>query len=409
MVGPSTLYQDMPPQYQQYLDGIANSMMEHGRLMGQVQAMGPAALQGTPPVLQQDLQALRTSLQEGILPQIQALHRDVEALRDANQHLLRATILYGQWPTEAMAARRGIRLAAVAEEKKDDTSAAAAAVHQFLLGQMAHVDRLERLPSPFYWEGLATMESRLAELQGLHETIRMRSLQEDWTDQPITYVMQQHADLLFGISQNVQHVQWQVEELRQQYRLWETKVPNVLEQAAREDNQEKRRVNEEFLRMSLYKAAEAGTVTPATTSTPLFGGTPAAAPSTGFGSPAPAGGIPAFGAPPAAPAFGGTPAPGAFGAAPTPAAPAFGAVPTPAAPVFGAVPTPAAPAFGGTPAAAVPAFGGTPAAGASAFGATPAPGAALFGAAPAAATWGTTPSTSTPRKKSGSNSRRNKR
>ena len=409
-------YSQLPPQVKQAIDNIHEQMMKHKRSMAQVQTMAPvllrkptqpadAAAGATSPLVEQ-MQAMRGKLQE-IESNLQACGREAMRVKSKYEQTTTQSVVYGIWPIEALASRKGVKLTTL-EAKPNPT--VTDQIRKSLELQAAHVDRLEKIPSPYMWQALEEMEVKLHELTNTTQMVSTQLTQmRNVRDMGVASVVQSQTDLLLQVAQQIKLLQHRMQDLRTKYRTWERET-NVLDQQKMRDLQAQQK-RDEKVKIGYLKAAVA-TQPPAPSAPAGYG---AAAPQPGgmFGAkPAAAGGL-----------FGGTPAPGGFGAAPKPAggglfgsaqAPAggglFGAAPAPVAPGgFGAAPPPpalgAAPAFGAALGAA-PAFGAAPGA-APAFGAAPAP---AFGAAPApafgAAPAPTSSSASKPKNKSRSSRRK---
>ena len=238
---------------------------------------------------------------------------------------------------------------------------------------MARVDHVEKMPSPYMWETLQDMEDRLKVLRTHVESLNQQLGQQrvgDGGNIDVTEIVKLQDQAIVKAGYDLASMHEKVDSLRRTYRTYE-KGDNVLEMADRAERARQEQLDNDLKLKMIQTIPQPGQP-----------GTPAPA----FGAPSPAA-TPASGS-----IFGGFGATtSAFGSTPAAPKPAFGAAPAPGTSLFG---TPAAPApstggslFGGTPAAPAPAtgaslFGGTPAgAPATAFGATtPAP--AAFGAAP---------------------------
>ena len=434
----STPYSALPQDLRQAIDTIHEAMMKHKKTMINLQSMAPALLldsqnpaqhgsilgsnSGTTSRQQQTPIAvtIRDLHQKiAVLEQATGLQTRADSCKDDYEKLIKQAVMFGRWQIEALAVRRGVHLKPLPTDQQQQQqqqqstdggnpnggqTSAKAQLQAVLDRQVAHVDRLERMPSPYLWQVLEDMEKRLADLKHHAWTVQQQLESSHRSNEPAdvsSIVLTQHR-ALHKIEALLSKVHTQVEGLRQQYRFYE-KGENVIEKANYEEKERERRLNDQ-IRMQYVKAAASA---PHTNS------------STGGQAPAPG----AFGAP----------TPGAFGAAPAPAFGAFGSTPTPA-PAFGgfglsSTPAPA-PAFGAFGASSTPApapagtstfsfgasanpapapsgtstfggFGGAstpaPAAG-GAFGATPAP--TTFGVPAAAPTTGFASLSSTPKKSS---------
>jgi hypothetical protein len=284
--------------------------------------------------------------------------------------------MFAKWPTEAVAARRGVPLKQSAADQKKDP-ALQQKLRELLDREMTHVDRVERMPSPYLWQTLDEMEHRLQSIQVQMNSFQ-QSLQETKKlvneDIDITSILKLQEQSIWKVASALAPLHNQVDRIRQSYRLAE-KENNVLELADQTERERQQQLDHQ-MRLQMVKTLPARTAVAA----PVPGGGI-------FGAaPVPGGGI--FGAPaPGSSLFGTTPAPapgGLFSSTPAPAPGGFGfgtPAPAPSGGLFGPAPAPAAPVsagglFGNTPA---PAPGGL-------FGSTPAPApGGLFNSKPAPA------------------------
>lgn len=389
-----TPYSALPQDLRQAIDTIHEAMMKHKRTMINLQSMAPALLLGSqnfsqngsllntnasantgqyqPAPLSVTIRDLHQNI--ALLEQETGLQTRADSCKDDYEKLIKQAVMFGRWQIEALAVRRGVHLKQLATEQQQSAtdggnpnggqSSAKAQLQAVLDRQVAHVDRLERMPSPYLWQVLEDMEKRLDNLKHHAWTVQQQIDSSNRSNEPAdvsSIVLTQHR-ALYRIGTLLSSLHARVEALRQQYRFYE-QGENVIEKANFEEKERERRLNDQ-IRMQYVKAAASAPQTKA----PVGGQAPAPG---GFGAPAP-------GAIGAAPAFGG------FGAAPTPS-PAFGA--------FGTSSTPApAPTFGGFGASSTSTAAP---AGISAFsfgGSNPAPGPGnTFGAAPAASFGGPAP------------------
>jgi hypothetical protein len=399
-------YSELPPDQKQAIDRLQQAMMQHKRTVLQVSTMAPKLLdkntQQADAAAGQDVR-LGTTVRH-LSMQVQQLQKMLESLREGTDYTKalyeRSTTqayMFARWPTEAVAKRRGANLT---KPKAESADADMQAKLQALLDQeMVHVDRVERMPSPYLWQVLEEVEQRLVGLKQQMEYFKKaldQSKQIKTDDVNVIDIVKQHEMVIAKIANGIVIVHGRVDELRHAYDHYE-KGTNVLKEADRREVERKRQLDDKLM-MQMVKSlpAQRAPATSAQTSGGgLFATTPAPAPGGLFATtPAPSsGGL--FGS--------SSPAPSLFGATP---APAFGSS-TPAPSLFGATPAPApAPAGGG--------FFGTPApasAGGGLFGST-APAPAPFGA-PAPATGGglfsntaTSSTASTPKSKNKSRSSR---
>ena len=406
-------YSQLPPDQKQAIDVLHNAMMEHKRTLLHVSSMAPKLLQKS--VQQADAAAgqelplvnitgqLTTEVNH-LLQQLKTLQETVQYTEKLYEQSTLQAFMFAKWPTEAAASRRGITLSKPPASSNPDADMQAK-LQQGLDRQLAFVDRVELMPSPYLWQTLEDMDQRLQNFKGHITTLQQqleyskRSTEEDIH---VTSIVQMQNESIWKLASQWTILHNKVEQVKNSYRMYE-KGDNILEMADQAERDHQQQMDH-ALRSHLIKTVPTGPA-PAPAGGGLYGATPAPAAGGLFGAkPAPAsGGL--FGAPSPAPAGGGlfgapAPAPaggGLFGAPAPAAAPAgaFGA----AAPA-GAFGAPAAPAPGGFGAPAAPAGGGlfgAPAA-APAFGAAPAPAAGAFSFGGAAAPAPTT-STSTPKSK----------
>jgi len=417
------------------VDDIYQAMMTHKRTMVNLKSMGPkllvpssgsningvaaaAAAAGAPagnsdadvPLamqmkrLQQQLAALQAELEH--------THEAATRHKEAAKEQTRQAYAYGKWPVEATAARRGVRLSSTAnsEEKKDAANPQQhemqAELQQALDRQMAYVDRVEQMPSPYLWEVLRDATDRADELQERtaalqrqqleqHQARSLHPLQSGYNDDNyseegsstinVSATVEAQHQAVWNIANAFESLHGEMEKVRYRYRHYEKDV-NVLDKADHEERERQHKLDEQVQVLFLNAANSAGTGTATAASISGSLGAPAPAATGGFGAAAaPKFGLGAAPAPSTGFSFGGA-GTGATAAAPTTATtPAFGA-PAPATATTSAFGAPA-PAFG----APAPAFG-APAVGA--FGAPAAAPAATGG-------FGGFSSSSTPRSKKG--------
>ena len=400
-------YSQLPPQVKQAIDNIHEQMMKHKRSIAQIQTMAPVLLRnptkpadaaaGTTPPLLEQLQVMALKLQE-IESNVHACGREAMRIKSKFEQTTTQTTVHGIWPIEALASRRGIQLNLV-ETKSNPTINDQ--IRQSLELQAAHVDRLEKIPSPYMWQIIEEMESRLRELHHTAQLVTTHLTQmKQIRDMGVASVVMGQTELLVKVDGQINVLQRRMEDFRSRYRVWE-KDTNVLDQQQIRDLQAQQK-RDEMVKIGYIKAA--GT-TPASGPAPssAFGQAPTSTPGAGlFSSSAPApGGLFGRSPAPAGGGFGATPKPGGlFGSTPAPAPGGlFGSTPAPApGGLFSSAPTPAPAAGGGFGSTLAPAAGGL-------FGSTtPAPG----GAAPAfgAATSGFGSSTNKPKNKSRSSRRK---
>lgn len=359
----STPYASLSTEEKKAIDALHEALMQHKRTMAHVETISPRLLSSTPkvaadcaagndlPITLQiaRLEARATKVQQLIITTLQ----QAEELKKRYEASAMQAIMHGRWPVEATATRRGVSLTKSKPASDDNVQSK---LQQLLDRQLAHVDRVERMPSPYLWQIVEDLELRISNIQVNIETLA-KQLERHRFDSAgpvdVVYVIELQNQALFRTMGVITKLHRQMELVRQRYRLVE-KGDNVLDKADQEAREHERRMLEQVHIAYLQAASRQNTTAPSAAPTPFFGGTPAptTAPTGLFGnttstpSSAPAPNL--FGTNPAAP----TPAPGGsiFGNPPTPAVPAFGA--PPATPAFGAAPAPVA--FGGAPPAPVP-------------------------------------------------------
>ena len=425
------------------IDRLYQSMMQHKRAVLQTSSMAPKMLSkpqqadiagGTQELPLASNVIKLTSQVEQLQDQIKTLRYRVDYAQNLYESSTSQAFMFALWPTEAVAARRGVPL-----EKPRNTidKEMQIKLRQILDKEMARVDRVERMPSPYLWQVLEDMEQRIQTFRGQMESLsKALKMAKDMNPENVNVlnILRNQDRAIWHIATALANAHCQVDQLRANYRHYE-KGTNVLDAAAQEERERQQyldhKMSEQMVKSMPSASSTPGASNPGATS--LFGagpapsgglfGAPAPAPSGGlFGAPAPApsGGLfgaPAlsgglFGGPAPAPSGGlfGTPAPSSSGfgfgttPAPAPSTGLFGTTPAPAPStgLFGTTTPPPAPAgglFGSTTPAPAP-FGGaapTPAAGAgfSSFGGTStvaaAPAFGGFGAAPAQSSTSSTP------------------
>ena len=381
-------YSALPADQKMAIDRLYQSMMQHKRAVLQTSSMAPKMLSkpqqadiagGTQELPLESNVIKLTSQVEQLQDQINALRHGVEYTQTLYESSTSQAFMFAQWPTEAVAARRGVPL-----EKPRNTMDKEMQIklRQILDKEMAHVDRVERMPSPYLWQVLEQMEQRLFQFQGQMESLKQalqNSKKVNSEDVNLLNILRVQDRAIWQIATALANAHGHVDQLRANYRHYE-KGTNVLDAADQEERQRQlyldHKLSEQMVKSMPSASARPG-APPAPSST-LFGSGPAPSTSGLFGAPAPSGGL--FGAPAPSGGLFGAPAPapsgGLFGApAPAPSGGLFGApAPAPTGGLFG-TPAPSSGGFGlGTTPASAPSgglFGSTPA---------PAPSTGLFGA-----------------------------
>jgi hypothetical protein len=412
-------YAQLPPDQKRAIDTLYQAMMQQKRTILQVSTMAPKLLQNKQATSQADAAAGHVELPlasqvHKLATQAQQLQQQLQTVRQqleyTQSHYKRSTVQgfhYAKWPTEAIAARRNVQLPSSNSQNSQKDAALQAKLKDLLDREAAHVDRIDRMPSPFLWQILEEMEQRLATVQhkmmSTEKTIRTQALQPS-AEVNIVEVMQLQEQSIWKLASALAPLHEKVEQLRRKYRMYETQG-NVLEEEEQQESQRQQQLDHQ-MRLQMVKTLPQRPVAPAPGGS-MYGSAPApggsmfgSAPAPGgsmFGSAPAPGGSSLFGSSAPAPGglFGSTPAPapggGFFGSAPA-ASPGglFGSTPAPApGGLFGSTPAPAPGGmFGSTPAPAPGGlFGSAPApAPGGMFGSTPAPASGgLFGSTPAAA------------------------
>ncbi|KAL7547348.1 hypothetical protein ACHAWF_014091 [Thalassiosira exigua] len=445
----NTPYSQLPDNAKRAIDQIYQLMMQHRRTLASVKTMAPSLLDVEDGAIARQNLGIGGELPSpadaaaGSPRRPEAVARDTlkgktAALRNQIQDLLRsaesnlagaeelkvrageaaaAAKVHGAWPVEGVAARRGVALSTAPAPGPAPTAggaassanvtgmpdAEAAILQRVLDARAARVDRVEAMPSPYFWEVLRDFERRVEAVHRDVEAVRSRlAVAEEAerllrpgaradeasatglvpydggvgaADAPLprrlAALARSQNDLFLRTAARAAHAHDALEQAKARYqRLARASRGGWYDDPfLRADAEEVRREREVRDRIAEERLATAPPPPAAPVAAPAAGGAfgqPAPAPVTGglFGAPAPAAGGGLFGQPAPAPAAGGlfgTPAPapagGLFGA-PTPAPAPVGAglfgstaTPTPAPAgggLFGSTATPApAPAGGG--------------------------------------------------------------
>ena len=415
-------YSNLSPDQKQAIDRLYQAMMQHKRTILQVSTMAPKLLgkpqQADVAAGSQDLplvphvQKLNAQVEQ-LQQQLQTLRQNADYTRELYETSTSHAFMFAQWPTEAVAVRRGVTSSKPKITMDKDTQNT---LRELLDRQLSHVDRVERMPSPYLWQTLEDMEQRIRALKGQMESLNTAlesSTQISPESSDVITILRMQDQAIWKIASALAAVDAEVNQVRHEYRLFE-RGTNVIDEADQEERQHQQYLDHKLREQMVKSLPAAGTPKPGAPSPGggMFGSAPA--PSSGlFGAPSPAPGAFSFSAP--APSssglFGSNPAPApsgslfGLGPAPAPSGGLFGSTPAPApggSSLFGSNPA-SAPAFGAAPAPSTGGFsfgGSTPALGA--FGATPAPAPAFGGFASASST----PSTPKAKNKSRSTRRR---
>jgi hypothetical protein len=370
VISGSTPYAALSQDEKKAIDALHDAVMQHKRTMAHVETISPRLLSSIPKIaadcaagddLPITLQISRLEARSSKLQQlILATRQQVEELSKSYETSATQAIMHGKWPVEATATRRGVSLVKSKPTSEDNVQSK---LQQLLDRQLAYVDRVERMPSPYLWQILEDLESRASNIQLSVDTLakqldRYRNDSADPVD--VILVIQLQHQALSRTLEVIAKLHQEMDKVRQRYRLVE-RGDNILDKADHEERDRERRIQEQ-VRIAFLQASSKEQAT--TTSAPptAFGSTPAPAPTPFFGSgttplsaPAPS----VFGAPANPP----TTAPGGiFGNTTTPAlaTPNFGAPAQAPTPAFGA-PAPLPGFLGATPGvpALFPTFGAT--------------------------------------------------
>jgi hypothetical protein len=382
-------YSQLTPDMKRAIDTMHEAIMRHKRTMNDLQSMGPSILQrpysggpssndqndlvgggaesATITPMQHQIASLRTRIRT-MQQQLSNLYAMALEQTSDNEKAVAQTITYAKWPLEALAVRKGVRLivadttkgssdSSVDKEKQSDEAAELQIkIRDALNRGMAAVDRIDRIPSPYYWDTLQSLEQRALVLSERLAVLESQLEQPDssyWTTRPDQSPAITIQNIIETQHVAIQRLVYQLDALHNEMHLVRLRYGqyerggNVLARQAAKKQERERQVHEQALLHYLQATApseSSSTAPPSALRPSTFGTTPLAS----------SGGVPA-----AAPAFGFSAAP--LGGATAPA-PLFGASPAAPAPLFGATTTNPAAAptnlFGST--APAPLFGGAP-------------------------------------------------
>ena len=425
-------YSQLTPDMQRAIDMMHTAMLQHKKTIHQLQTIGPQLLQPTTASntsnitttttksttttpLQQQIEKLQQRLQQLDEVEMPALRTMLSQQYHASEQMHVTTTLYATWPVEGLAARMGIPLQQQQQDPNhqnyDPNSNAAATgttttnpshidenkekdptirysdpqvqekIRRALMLGMAAVDRIDRMPSPYFWDIIQQLERRAQQLQAdVHRWVAQQkdhhhSQPNEWNLQAMEETIEdQHIRLCRLQQQLVPQIRDAMELLKLRYRLAVGDTgDNVLDQQKIKEQQRRTQVQEQLLRQFLQATANnngnphpaAPNATSAPAPAPAFG-TPAAATTTTtglFGTPSTSTNTPSF-------SFGNSnnnPAASATNSSSSSANPTttFGSTTPAPAPLFGGgtttTTTPAVPTFGttNTNAFAAPTFGGS--------------------------------------------------
>jgi hypothetical protein len=350
------LYTDLSPQYKAVIDKIYNSMMEHKRTLLQVQSTGPAALQvpsshNAEATMQE---TPKSQLQLQVEQVTKELNRLQQELAQTNEYAVKqkstaeenaaAAYTFAKWPLEANAVRHGISLsttsASANEEKKDGENPHTNANQNeetdisIRLGELLdqatlHVDRIERMPSPYFWQCLDDFQRRILDLQdqlllARHQIEHSRTRPSGSAIHVAVVVEEQHR-AIWSMGDRLARLNSAVNEIRHKYKLYERPGQNVLEKAKKEEIDRHQRVNERLRRAYLQSAqtpvpvATSSSTAPAPATSSFGFSSTAPAPSAFFASTTTTAPAPSTSSTSAFSFSGSTPAPAVSGPSPAPA------------------------------------------------------------------------------------------
>lgn len=337
-VSGGTPYLGLPSEIRQAIDTIHESIMKHKRAMISLQSMAPKALLPEDPLKMGTL-GLRTDPEHPapLAATIRQLHQNIASLENENglqitvesfkadyETLNKQAVMYGEWQIESLAVRRGVHLKQQQSSQTDGKgsmgqNSAKAQLQAALDRQLAHVDRLDRMPSLYLWQVLEDFEKRLQNLKHHAGIVRQQIQNSASSEEPadIPSILQSQHRAVYNVLARLSNLHAQVEYLRNQYRFFE-KGDNILQRAHFEEQQRNQRLNDHIQMQYVQAAAISTHAQPA--AAPASGAFTSTVQPSAFGlgtTPAPA-----FGAPASTPAFG-TAARNAFGAAPAPATTGF--------------------------------------------------------------------------------------
>lgn len=220
----NTPYSQLPDNAKRAIDQIYQLMMQHRRTLASVKTMAPALLAdqsstcdsmnekvspadaaaGSPKRTTPQTDETLSQQMVGLNSQIQTLLQSAESnMTEAHQLKSRAgeataqAKLHGAWPVENVAARRGVALSSIREALNDPsgepsagsnsngkpassvnvsgmTNLDAIALQQIMDIRASHVDRVEAMPSPYYYEVLHNFEQRVIAVQRDVDAVRSR-------------------------------------------------------------------------------------------------------------------------------------------------------------------------------------------------------------------------------------------
>jgi hypothetical protein len=281
--------------------------------MNNVETMAPALLRELPVAnpadaaagggtsasnLQVQLQDLKHSL-EGLQVTVEKYRDKAVFLQTQMQKCTTQSVMYGVWPVEKVAVRRGVKLSS--NEKSMDPSVKEQ-LQQLLDQQAAHVDRIELVPSPYMWQTLEDLQKRtemlLRQVSTLNRELDANASSDHVMD--VASIVHSQTEAIARVAHDVARVHDQMELLRTKYNQTE-RGENVLLKAEMAEYERQVRLEQQSKQQFMKAAGSAPQATttasgPAPSTGGLFGSAPAPSSTGGlFGSsPAPGTSIIAF-------------------------------------------------------------------------------------------------------------------
>jgi hypothetical protein len=280
-------YSQLTPQMKQMIDTMHEAMVQHKKTMFQLQSMGPQLLQKKPDAskfsrsaveshatgitpLQENIQQLQVQL-ERLQQDMKKLHATIQKQHGITEQAVVQATIYATWPVEGLAARKGVVLPisatvpvdADSEEKKNEESLrqhdVQAKIRQALTRGMAAVDRIDRMPSPYYWDTLHALEQRTVqlteEMTSLQSQLEQRISQRQWSAASVQDVIESQHVLVHRLSGQLDQIRDAMQCVRLRYRQYE-KGENVLD-AITIAEQESQRILQEKVLLHYLQAASA--------------------------------------------------------------------------------------------------------------------------------------------------------
>jgi hypothetical protein len=379
-VDKNTLYSQLPAQYKQAIDQLHDLMMNHERAINQVRVLAPRALQkdavSNQCLITRELSKLSADV-NALDKQLLSNHSTAKALLADHETATVRAVMYGKYPIEGVARRRGVLLpdkkenvastSNQASSSQDDATAAATTqrIQQLLDRQLMYIDHVQKVPSPFLWQMVEEYDKQIQSLQDRVQSLENQILNYDKTkgEMDVVYTIAQQHQRIHELIQVISQLSQHVEKMKLSYSYYESSLGsssgNVLDQNRlkqfQEQQQHQHRLQSLYLQQQSAATAPA-TAAPGSAQQTASGGLFGAAPSPGLFSSAPASAGGLFASPTPAPGglFGpspstsnlfasSTPAPGGLFSSTNAPAPATGGLfgPAPTSTGFGPAPQPA--------------------------------------------------------------------